>query len=288
MLIKPRFGYTFDVITLRLEIRMRHLLGFGLLALFVSGCGEKPPAAAPEQNAVATDAQTAATPVSAALQHPDRLSGDANEDVWRRPSEVLGLLDVKPGMRVIDYLSAGGYYTEILSRLVGPEGQVIAYNNEPYQKYAANKPAERYGNERLPNVAQLNAAPEQLPIESESADAALIVNAYHDLHWVSKDGSWPRTDPKVALEKLAAALKPGAPVVVVDHVASAGSDPAQSVEALHRIDPEVIKRDFEAAGFTFEAESNALRNPADDYTVAVFEPTVRHKTDQVIYKFRKR
>jgi predicted methyltransferase len=267
---------------------MRHLLGFGLLALILSGCGEKPPAAAPEKSATATDAQTAVKPVSAALQHSDRLTGDAKEDEWRKPNEVLGLLDVKPGMRVIDYFSGGGYYTEILSRLVGPEGQVIAYNNEPYLKYAANKPAERYGNERLPNVAQLNAAPEQLPIEPESADAALIVNAYHDLHWVSKDGSWPRTDPKAALEKLAAALKPGASVVVVDHVASAGSDPAQSVEALHRIDPELIKRDFEAAGFTFEAESNALRNPADDYTVAVFEPTVRHKTDQVIYKFRKR
>jgi predicted methyltransferase len=267
---------------------MRHLLGFGLLALFLSGCGEKPPAATPEQSAAVTNAQTTATSVSAALQHPDRLSGDANEDEWRKPNEVLALLDVKPGMRVIDYFSGGGYYTEILSRVVGPEGQVIAYNNEPYLKYAANKPTERYGNERLPNVAQLNAAPEQLPLEPESADAALIVNAYHDLHWVSKDGSWPSTDPKAALEKLAAALKPGASVVVVDHVATAGSDPAQSVEALHRIDPEVIKRDFEAAGFTFEAESNALRNSTDDYTVAVFDPTVRHKTDQVIFKFRKR
>src|SRR5688500_11889977 len=109
---------------------MRHLLSFGLLVLFLSGCGEKPPAAETEQSAVATDAQTTATPISAALQHPDRLSGDANEDEWRKPNEVLGLLDVKPGMRVIDYLSAGGYYTEILSRLVGPEGEVIAYNNE--------------------------------------------------------------------------------------------------------------------------------------------------------------
>jgi predicted methyltransferase len=267
---------------------MRQLLGFSFLALLLSACGEKPPAAAPEQAAVPAEAQPGTSPINAALENPQRLSGDANEDEWRKPGEVLGLLDVKPGMRVIDYFSGGGYYTEILSRLVGPQGQVIAYNNEPYQKYAANKPAERYGNERLPNVAQLNAPPEQLPIEPESAHAALIVNAYHDLHWVSKDGSWPRTDPKVSLQKLAAALKPGASVVVVDHVANAGSDPAQSVEALHRLDPEVIKRDFEAAGFTLEAESDALRNPSDDHSVAVFEPAVRHKTDQVIFKFRKR
>lgn len=267
---------------------MRQVLGFGFLALLLCGCGEKPPAPQPEQSAVPAEAQPAVSPINAALEHPQRLSGDAKEDEWRKPGEVLGLLDLKPGMRVIDYFSGGGYYTEILSRLVGPEGQVIAYNNEPYQKYAASKPAERYGSERLPNVAQLNAPPEQLPVEPESVDAALIVNAYHDLHWVSKDGSWPRTDPKASLQKLAAALKPGAPVVVVDHVASAGSDPMQSVEALHRIDPDVIKREFEAAGFTFEAESNALRNASDDHSVAVFEPAVRHKTDQVILKFRKR
>lgn len=266
---------------------MRHLIVLGSLTLLVSACGEKP-ATTPESSTVASDSQATASPIAAALQHPDRLSGDAAEDEWRKPAEVLALLDVKPGMRVIDYFSGGGYYTEVLSRLVGPEGQVIAYNNEPYQKYAAEKPAARYGKERLPNVAQLTAQPEQLPIEPESADAALIVNAYHDLHWVSKDGSWPRTDPKLALEKLAAALKPGAPVVVVDHVASPGSDPAQSVESLHRIDPEVIKRDFDAAGLTFEAESHALRNPADDLSVLVFDPQVRHKTDQVVFKFRKR
>src|SRR5687768_2811232 len=105
---------------------MRHVLRRGLLVLSPSGRGQKPPAAETEPSPVATDPQTTATSISAALQHPDRLSGDANEDEWRKPNEVLGLLDVKPGMRGIDYFSGGGYYTEILSRLVGPEGQVIA------------------------------------------------------------------------------------------------------------------------------------------------------------------
>ncbi|HWK52037.1 MAG TPA: hypothetical protein VNR40_19215, partial [Steroidobacter sp.] len=72
-----------------------------------------------------------------------------------------------------------------------------------------------------------------------------------------------------------------------DHAAAAGADPATSVDALHRIDPAIIKRDFEAAGLTFEAESKAFANAEDDHTKPVFDPAVRHKTDQVMYRFRK-
>jgi predicted methyltransferase len=266
-------------------LRWIPLLVFGV---FLGACTERtdtPP------TAPAAGSDTAATepdPIEAALSHGGRLTGDAAEDEWRKPAEVLRLLNVGPGMRVIDYFAGGGYYTELLARIVGPQGQVIAYNNPPYQKYAAEKPAERYANERLSNVAQLTTAPEDLPLDPESLDAALFVNSYHDLHWRSKDGSWPETDPQAALAKLALALKPGATVVVVDHVAAAGSDPAVSVDALHRIDPDVIKREFDAAGFEFVTESSALRNSEDDHTLLVFDPKIRHKTDQVIYKFVKR
>ena len=56
---------------------------------------------------------------------------------------------------------------------------------------------------------------------------------------------------------------------------------------MHRIDPAVIKRDFEAAGLTFDSESNAFANPDDDHTKEVFDKSIRHKTDQVMYRFRK-
>ena len=59
------------------------------------------------------------------------------------------------------------------------------------------------------------------------------------------------------------------------------------VEKLHRIDPATIKADFRRAGFVLEAESDLLRNPADDHTKLVFDPTIRGKTDRVVYRFRK-
>jgi predicted methyltransferase len=258
-------------------------------------CGKSPQEAPPppqDAAAAATAQQPAAAAadsaaIDTALANPNRLASDKEEDGWRKPAAVLGYLELRPGMHVIDYFAGGGYYSELISYVVGPQGQVVAYNNASYLKYAADQPAQRYGNNRLTNVVQLTTPPEDLPLDPASLDAALFVLAYHDLHWKSKDGSWPTTDPAKALAKLSPALKRGAVVVVVDHVATAGSDPDVSVDALHRIDPAVIKREFEAAGLMFDGESAEFHNPADDHTKPVFDDALRHKTDRVMYRFRK-
>lgn len=272
------------------------LLAISVSMLTVAGCKKAPPPEQPPAEQAAPAATAAPSGLSAedkaaiyaSIDNIDRLPGDMDEDNWRKPSEVLTFLEVKPGFKVVDYLSAGGYYTELLSRIVGPTGQVIAYNNPAYLKFSGEKPKQRYGNDRLPNVVQLTTPPEEAPFEANSLDAALFVMSYHDLHWKAKDGSWPNTDPAQALAKLVPALKPGATVVVLDHVAVAGADPAVSVDALHRMDPAIIKREFEAAGLTFEAESKAFANAEDDHTKPVFDLAVRHKTDQVLYRFRKK
>jgi predicted methyltransferase len=82
-------------------------------------------------------------------------------------------------------------------------------------------------------------------------------------------------------------MKPGGVVAVIDHVANPGGDTRAVVEKFHRIDPATIKIDFQRAGFVLEAESNLLRNPADDHEKSVFDPSIRGKTDRVVYRFRK-
>jgi predicted methyltransferase len=229
-------------------------------------------------------ANTAA--VAAAIS-AERLPGDAQEDSWRQPQAVLEFLGVEPGMHALDYFSAGGYYTELLSRIVGENGAVIAYNNAAYLKFAKDVPQQRYAASRLANVTQLTTAPADAPLQPASLDAALFVMSYHDLYWKQKDPEWGEIDPRQALAKLSAALKPGAVVVVVDHIAEPGGDVSAVVDALHRIDPAVVRRDFEAAGLVFDGESMALRHPNDDHAKAVFDPAVQHQTDQFIYRFRK-
>jgi predicted methyltransferase len=76
-------------------------------------------------------------------------------------------------------------------------------------------------------------------------------------------------------------------VAVIDHVAQPGGDVREVADKLHRIDPAVIRRDFEQAGFVFDGESDLLRNSADDHSKLVFDPGVRGKTDRVAYRFKK-
>lgn len=82
-------------------------------------------------------------------------------------------------------------------------------------------------------------------------------------------------------------MKPGAIVGVVDHVANPGGDTRAVVEKLHRIDPAILRADFERAGFVLEAESPMLRNPGDDHSLLVFDEKIRGKTDRAVFKFRK-
>ena len=96
----------------------------------------------------------------------------------------------------------------------------------------------------------------------------------------------PRMDPDQWLKAIYASMKPGAVVGVIDHVANPG-DTRATVEKLHRIDPKTVKADFKRAGFKLEAESNLLRNPADDHSLLVFDPKIRGNTDRFLFKFRK-
>jgi predicted methyltransferase len=73
---------------------------------------------------------------------------------------------------------------------------------------------------------------------------------------------------------------------VIDHAAQAGSE-TRDTDTLHRIDPEVIVRSAQTAGFRLEAHSDLLRNPRDTHQLRVFDAGIRGQTDQVILKFRK-
>ena len=233
------------------------------------------------------DHAASAAAIAAAIASPDRPAADREQDPRRHPQQVLEFTGVMPGMQVIDVFSAGGYYTELLARTVGVKGQVIAWNNPPYAAFAAKGIEARYAGGRLGNVRQVTTTIEGLDLKPDSLDLALFVLSYHDLYWRPADGSWPPTDPAALLAKLYAAMKPGAAVVVEDHVANAGGDPSQVVDAMHRIDPALVKRDFEKAGFVFDGESAVLANPADDHSKAVFDESVRGKTDRFLFRFRK-
>ena len=225
--------------------------------------------------------------IAAALASPDRPEADRAQDERRKAREFLEFAGIEPGMRVLDAFAASGYYTELLSRIVGPEGEVIAYNNPAYAQFAAKGIEARYAGDRLPNVQQITAEVDQLALPPHSLDAVIFVMSFHDMYWRPADGSWARTDPMQMLRKLHAAMKVGGVIIVQDHVAVPGGDTAEVVDKLHRIDPEVVRRDFKAAGFALETESPMFAHPDDDHAKGVFDPAIRGRTDQFLFKFRR-
>jgi predicted methyltransferase len=235
-----------------------------------------------------TDAIAEDNPIDVAIAS-ERSPADRAEDAWRKPREVLAFMEAAPGQRVLDFYAGPGYYSELLSRVVGPKGSVLVYNNELYAQAAYSGLMKRLGRNRLPNTKMLKEASNYLTLEPASLDRVLFVQVYHDLYWQPGGSPEPMGDPKKVLAILFAALQPNGLVVVVDHVAN--ETPRQELTSvanrLHRIDPRAVRADFEQAGFVFAGESDAFKNTNDDHTLSVFNPAVRRQTDQFIYKFRR-
>lgn len=224
--------------------------------------------------------------VVAAVSAKERPAAAREMDASRRPAEVLRFLGLRRGDRALDLFSVGGYYAEVMARAVGPNGVVLAWEPTNFYDEAARENWAAL-QRRAPNARVLVATAAELALAPESFDFAMLHLNYHDTYWESAEFGLPRMDPEAFLARLHAALKPGGVVGVVDHVADPGGDVREVADRLHRIDPAVIRADFERAGFVLDGESDLLRNPADDHGKLVFDPAVRGKTDRVLYRFRK-
>ncbi len=224
--------------------------------------------------------------VAAAMAASDRPKEARDLDAGRRPAEVLRFMGLKRGDRALDLFTGSGYYAELMARAVGPAGSATAWEPANFinDKARTEMAAMR---KRAPNLVAIASPANAISLPAGAFDFAMIHLNYHDTYWESARYGFPRMDPDAFLRAVYASLKPGGTMAVVDHVANPGGDTRAVVEALHRIDPATLRADFERAGFVFEAESDLLRNPADDHSLNVFKPEIRGKTDRIVYRFRK-
>jgi predicted methyltransferase len=223
--------------------------------------------------------------VAAAVADPSRPAADTARDANRKPVEVLGFAGVKPGDRVADYAAGAGYFTRLFADIVGPSGRVYAsvpsglYQYANIQKGTAGIEAFITGH---PNVALQFGDPLAVARYPEKLDLFWIAQNYLDL----KDPFMGPVDMGAFNRAVFAALRPGGIYIVLDHVAAPGS-PSDVTDTLHRIEPGVVRREAEAAGFRFVGESKVLANPADPHTAGPFDASIQGRTDQFIYKFQK-
>ncbi len=228
-------------------------------------------------------ADTVPSYIAAAVSSPDRPATDTARDAHRHPAELVAFAGIKPGDQVADVMPGRGYFTRIFSKVVGASGHVYAITPTELAQKAPKIPEAMKAlaaDPAFPNVTSLIvptadiAAPKKL-------DVAWTSNNYHDVYGFF--GADHAAQMDAAIFK---ALKPGGVFIVIDHAAVPGTGGADATK-LHRIDAKTVETQVEEAGFKLEAESPVLQNSADDHTTIVFAPSIRGKTDQFVFRFRK-
>jgi precorrin-6B methylase 2/rhodanese-related sulfurtransferase len=104
--------------------------------------------------------------------------GEVSRDQRQRVDEVFAALGVKTGARVADIGAGSGYFTVRLAKAVGPTGRVMAIEADAKSLAKLRERVEREG---LTNVEVIEGTQRDTHLAGRSIDAALIVNAYHEM-----------------------------------------------------------------------------------------------------------
>ena len=216
---------------------------------------------------------------AAIVSAPDRSDADRQVDVRRKQSQLIAFSEARPGMRVLDMGAGGGYSTELLARIVGPNGVVYAQDSAEVASGRAGPAFDaRAKKDVMKNVVRtVRPYDDPLPADVREIDLITFFFAYHDTTFM-------KVDREQMNKRLFAALKPGGLLVVSDHSAKAGEG-ISVARTLHRIDERVLRRELESAGFRLVSEGGFLRNPEDPRDTRVFSPKI--PVDEFVLKFER-
>lgn len=240
-----------------------------IFGLFLAACGGSTPAPAP---APAPDPAPAAAPEKHHAHHShgahDHFTGpeghrfekadewaarfdNPERDAWQRPELVVKYMSLSDGMTVADIGAGTGYFLPYLSRAVGSTGRVLGLDIEPDMvRYMS----ERAAREQLANVEARVVATDDPKLAAGSLDRILIVDTWHHI------GA-----RKAYAEKLAAGLKPGGAVYIVDFTMETTRGPPPE----HRLPSNDAVVALAAAGLAAEVITEEL---PDQYIVVGRKP----------------
>lgn len=232
-------------------------------------------------------AQKPTPAITAAVADKGRPEADTKRDADRKPADIVAFAGVKPGMTVEELFPGGGYYTRILSKVVGPKGKMFLVTPAAMKDRAGPGGGPTAG-QRADDLAKEvgNATtvwqPADNPVTPEKVDVVWMTDNYHDYRNPGFGGVDMAKFNKVVFDN----LKPGGVYLIEDYEAAPGAG-ASHTNDQHRIESAQVKKEVEAAGFKFEGQSDVLKNPADDHTLPIFNPMIRGHADQYVLKFVK-
>jgi predicted methyltransferase len=214
--------------------------------------------------------------VTKAVSDTTRPKADTDRDAIRLPADTIAFAGVKPGMKIAELFPGGGYFTRMLSDVVGPSGHIYGIENA---KWDDGSDAKVAANHKNVSIQIVKFGEFDLP---EKVDLFWITQNYHDLH-IAKYG---KVDMAAFNKHVYDSLKSGGTYFILDQQANPGTTEAD-IEKLHRIEKAQVVREVEAAGFKLAGEGNALHRTGDDHTKSIFDKAIQGHTDQYMLKFVK-
>jgi predicted methyltransferase len=208
---------------------------------------------------------------AAILSNTTRPEAERAQDKVRKPHEVMAFYGVRKGQKVADIYSSRGYYTAILSQLVGSEGIVYAANPVPRKELH-----ERVKQPGMANVRILDGPLDKVALPQDgSLDFVFIHLDYHE---VAENARLPMN------RRIFASLKRGGVYGVVDHSATDGTGD-RNAKTLHRIEKNLVVREVTSVGFRLELEGSMLFRKDDTRDFSVTK--LRDRSDRFVLKFVK-
>ena len=222
--------------------------------------------------------------IAQAVADPARPAAYKAADALRKPAETLAFSGVKPGMIVGEFYPAGGYFTRMISDVVGPSGHVLAIENAGWNDTVKDDRAMLA--EGKWNNVSLDVQPFGTVRFAQPLDLAWVTQNYHDLK-IPQYGPGGKAVDTISFDRAVyAALKPGGIFFILDHQGPPGMTPID-IAKMHRINRDVVVKEVTSAGFKLAGEGDFLRRPGDDHTKPIFDPSIRGHTDQYALKFVK-
>jgi ubiquinone/menaquinone biosynthesis C-methylase UbiE len=162
----------------------------------------------------------------------------SSEEEWAAEMKrrVVASLHLRSGAVAADVGCGDGFYTLPLARFLGASGKVYA---EDISDAELMKLKEHLAQDELQNVEVIKGAVDDPKLPVGRLDAALIVNAYHEM-----------TEHEAMLRHVRAALKSGGTFVLMEGIwDSREGQPRDEQIKHHQLAPQLARQEVEAAGF---------------------------------------
>ncbi|MEL7397079.1 MAG: hypothetical protein AAFN44_11975 [Pseudomonadota bacterium] len=222
--------------------------------------------------------------IEAILASPGRSAKARAMDGPRRAVDMIKAAGLKPDQSVLELEPGRGWFTDILLRLIGPEGHLTVQQPALLDDFFGKDTRKLVKKAALPNAIYSDAPFTSLSAADATIDRVLWIQGPHEIWFEPKPGV-SLGNPQAIFADVKRVLKPDGICFVVDNLAKSGT-PQQEASQLHRSEPQILAAMVEQAGFDLvHAEPDWIVSEIDTLDVPTFTCGVHLRSTQYMQKY---